>query len=30
MKRQADLEEFERFEMVYGKAILDEVLKARR
>jgi hypothetical protein len=30
MKRQEDLEEFERFEAVYGKAVWDEVLKERR
>ena len=30
MKRQEDLEEFERFEAVYGKALWDEVLKERR
>ena len=30
MKRQEDLEEFERFEAVHGKAVWEEVLKERR
>jgi hypothetical protein len=30
MKKQEDLEEFERFEAVYGKAVWEEVLKPRR
>ena len=30
MKKQEELEEFERFEAVYGKAVQDEVLKPRR
>ena len=30
IKRQEDLEEFERFEAVHGKAVWEEVLKARR
>ena len=30
MKKQEELEEFERFEAVYGKAVRDEVLKPRR
>jgi hypothetical protein len=30
MKKQEELEEFERFEAVYGKAVWEEVLKARR
>jgi hypothetical protein len=30
IKQQEDLEEFERFEAVYGKAVWEEVLKARR
>ncbi len=30
MKRQEDSAEFERFEMVYGKAVLDQLLKRRR
>ena len=28
MKKQEELEEFERFEAVYGKAVWEEVLKA--
>jgi hypothetical protein len=30
MKKQEELEEFERFEAAYGKAVWQEVLKARR
>jgi hypothetical protein len=30
IKRQEDLEEFERFEAAFGKAVWDEVLKVRR
>jgi hypothetical protein len=30
IKRREDLEEFERFEAAYGKAVWEEVLKARR
>ena len=30
IKRREDLEEFERFEAVYGKAVWEEVVKARR
>jgi hypothetical protein len=30
MMKQEELEEFERFEAVYGKAVWEEVLKARR
>ncbi len=30
MKRREDLQEFERFEMVHGKAVWDKVLTARR
>ena len=30
MKQQEDLKEFERFAAVRGKAVLDQVLKARR
>jgi hypothetical protein len=30
MKKQEELEEFERFEAVYGKAVWEEVLKPRR
>jgi hypothetical protein len=30
IKRQEELEEFERFESAYGKAVWEEVLKARR
>ena len=30
IKRQEDLEEFERFEAAYGKAVWEEMLKARR
>jgi hypothetical protein len=30
MKEQEELSEFERFEAVHGKAVLDEVLKAPR
>ena len=30
MKKQEDLEEFERFQAAYGKAVWDEVLKPRR
>jgi hypothetical protein len=30
MKKQEELEEFERFEAVHGKAVWEEVLKARR
>jgi hypothetical protein len=30
IKRQEDLEEFERFEAAYGKAVWEEVLKPRR
>ena len=30
MKKQEELEDFERFEAVYGKAVWEDVLKARR
>jgi hypothetical protein len=30
MKKQEELEEFDRFEAAYGKAVWEEVLKARR
>ena len=30
MKKQQELEEFDRFEAAYGKAVWEEVLKARR
>ena len=30
MKKQEELEEFERFEAAYGKAVWEEVLKPRR
>ena len=30
MKKQEELEEFERFEAAYGKAVWDQVLKQRR
>ena len=30
MKRQEDLQEFERFKAVQGKAVLEEILKGRR
>ena len=30
MKKQEELEEFERFEAVHGKAVWQEVLKERR
>ena len=30
MKKQEDLEEFERFQAAYGKAVWDQVLKQRR
>ena len=30
MKKQEELEEFERFETVHAKAVWEEVLKARR